>query len=145
MTYVPGAEGPLQTKFRGVVFQAHVPKKVNADIVDALKGNRFFQIGVFDPDKIGVVAGDPPKTHVEYRGHVANWLKSVGTLDELASRWAKDRNLRAICQVDEDDLRYLGTLIEPKLAELTRAEGLKPTDMGAIFVKHGIFELPWRV
>jgi hypothetical protein len=81
---------------------------------------------------------------MEYRGYVANWLNSVRTTEALILKWSSDRDLRERCDVGSDDFEYLGTLIEPKAASLARQDGLSDQQVASLWVKHGIFELPWR-
>ena len=81
---------------------------------------------------------------MDYRGYVLEWMKSVSTIEDLVKHWAADRNLRVKCEVGEDDIRYLGTLIEPKLRQMRLQAGLSDTAVADIWVKHGVLDLPWR-
>jgi hypothetical protein len=81
---------------------------------------------------------------MEYRGHVVDWLKNVETIDQFVIKWAADRDLRETCEVGQDDVSYLGTLVEPKLRAMRLAEGKSENDVAGVFVKRGVLELPWR-
>ena len=89
VTYLPGEGDPASVKWRGVEFKANVPVRItNASHLEAARGNRFYRVGTETP---GEVEFGPPKTAMEYRGHVLDWLKGVETIDQLATHWASDR------------------------------------------------------
>ncbi len=142
VTYLPGEGDPHSVRWRGVEFKANVPVRItNASHLEAARGNRFYRVGA---EASGEVNFGPPKTAMEYRGHVLDWLRSVETIDQLATHWAGDRNLRMACEVGQDDVSYLGTIVEPKLKALRLKEGLSDMDVAAVWVKHGVLDLPWR-
>jgi hypothetical protein len=141
ITFCPEEGGSSSTTWRGIVFKAHIPVMIkDQTMIDAAKGNRFFSVG----DEIVRTPNAAPKTRDEYRNHVVAWLKEVLTTDDLAHRWARDRNLRTSCEVGSDDLNYLGTLIDPKLRDLQRADGLSDPQVATLFIQVGILDLPWR-
>lgn len=142
VTYIPKEGDPLSVKWRGVEFKANVAIRVTrGDLLDAARANRFFRVGS-EP-----VANDPtapPKTAMEYRGYVVGWINGCTTVEQVAAHWAADRQLRVTCEVGQDDVSYLGTLVEPKLRQLRLAEGLSEMDAANVWVKHGVLDLPWR-
>lgn len=145
VTYLPGEGDPSSCKWRGIEFKANVPVRVleteRPGLIDAARGNRFFRVG---SERSGSAPMGPPTTAMEYRGHVVDWLKDCTTVDQIVSHWAADRDLRTKCEVGQDDISYLGTLVEPKLRQLRMAEGLSEMDVAGIWVKHGVLDLPWR-
>jgi hypothetical protein len=142
VTYCPGRDDPHVTKWRGVEFKANVPMRVtNAEMIDAARLNRFFRVG--NETNINTPHA-PPTTAMAYRGWVLDWVKEVETIDQLVTHWAADRALRSSCEVGQDDISFLGTLIEPKLKQFRMAAGLSDAQVADIWVKHGILELPWR-
>jgi hypothetical protein len=109
--------------------------------IEAARGNKFFRVGAGGPNNAPV---GPPKTAMEYRGHVVDWIKDCETVDQVAAHWAADRQLRFVCEVGQDDISFLGTLVEPKLRALRMAEGLTDSQVAAVWIKHGVLDLPWR-
>jgi hypothetical protein len=142
VVYTPGEGDPNTVKWRGIQFKANVPVRVtNAEHIEAARVNKFFRVG--EARKNDAPIGSP-KTAMEYRGHVVDWIKGCESVDQVAQHWAADRNLRVKCEVGQDDIDFLGTLVEPKLRALRLAEGLNEMQMAAVWVKHGVFEFPWR-
>jgi hypothetical protein len=142
VTYLPCEGDPVTIKWRGVEFKANVPVLVSDDAhIEAARGNKFFGVGgeakTDNPNRAPVDAMD-------YRAHVIDWMRDVQTVEELVTYWAADRNLRGKCDVGDDDIRYLGTIIEPKLRDLRNQEGLNQVQVAQIWIDHGILELPWR-
>lgn len=143
VTYKPGHDDPAIVKWRGTEFKANVPIRLtNRDHVDAARGNRFFHVGSGKPEDDG--PREQPKTAMEYRGHVVDWMDRVRSIDDLAACWSADRSLREKCEVGQDDVAFLGTLVEPKLRHLRLEAGLSEMDVAGIWVKHGVLDLPWR-
>lgn len=142
LTYCPGEGDPSTCKWRGIEFKANVPVRVtNAEHIAAARGNKFFRVG--SERKNDAPIGSP-KTAMEYRAHVVDWIKECATVDQVASLWGADRNLRVKCEVGQDDIDFLGTLVEPKLRALRLQEGLSEMKVAEIWVKHGVLEFPWR-
>lgn len=142
LTYCPGEGDPNAIKWRGVEFKANVAVRVTDDEhISAARGNKFFRVG--SERKNDAPIGSP-KTAMEYRGHVVDWIKGCESVDQIAIHWAADRDLRVKCEIGRDDIDFLGTLVEPKLRALRMAEGLNEMQMAAVWVKHGVFEFPWR-
>jgi hypothetical protein len=143
VTYRPGEGDPSSCKWRGIEFKANVPVRIkNVDHVDAARGNKFFHVGSDKPEDAGPRGA--PKTAMEYRGHVVDWMERVRSIDDLAACWSADRGLREKCEVGQDDVSFLGTLVEPKLRQLRLEAGLTEMDVAGIWVKHGVLDLPWR-
>lgn len=141
VTYVPGPEGPMETKWMGIVFRANAPKMVTKRaLIEAAKKNPFFKVGPFDPrtDVYREHEPAPPKTSREYRAHCVRWLLKTDSLDELAERWRDEAQLRADCEVGSDDLDYLSSLFDPKIADLIRRED-EPAEKRRQIVKRGDF------
>jgi hypothetical protein len=142
ITYIAGQGDPASVKWRGIEFPANAAVSVvDEELVNLARGNPFFRVG---DEPAAQNANAVPTTHMEYRGYVANWLNSVRTTEALILKWSSDRDLRERCDVGSDDFEYLGTLIEPKAASLARQDGLSDQQVASLWVKHGIFELPWR-
>jgi len=142
VTYFPGRGDPDYAVWRGITFNAGEPVFVtDQSMVEAARGNRFFHVGEGKPQKDPLA---PPVNAKEYRAHVVRWLKDTRSVDQLVGNWAGDRTLRQECEIGLDDIQWLGTLVEPKLRELSRAEGLDPSKVAEIWISHGILELPWR-
>lgn len=145
VTYLPNEGDPHTTKWRGVEFKANLPVRLmDKDHIEAARTNRFFRVGLDEPPGSTRGYSGPPKTAMEYRGRVVAWIKTVETVDQVAAHWAADRALRAACEVGQDDISYLGTLVEPKLKALRLKEGLNDVAMAGIWVKHGNTDIPWR-
>jgi hypothetical protein len=142
IVYCPGEGDPNTVRWRGIEFKANVPVRVtNAEHIEAARGNKFFRVGAARPNDMPLGA---PKTAMEYRGHVVDWIKGCETVDQVASHWGSDRNLRVKCEVGQDDIDFLGTLVEPKLRALRLQEGLSEMQVAGVWVKHGVLEFPWR-
>jgi hypothetical protein len=142
ITYLPGDGDPHTVKWRGQEFKANTPVRVtNESLIEAALLSRFFRVGSSDPTK--APAGSP-KTAMEYRAHVVDWIKDCEMVDQVATHWAADRQFRVTCEVGQDDISFLGTLVEPKLKALRMKEGLTDAQVAAVWIKHGVLDLPWR-
>ena len=125
ITYLPAEGDPTSVKWMGHMFHANVPKTVtNAALIEKAKTNKFFKIGAFDPatDAVKVEETTEPKTPEQYRAHAVAWLKRIKSVDALDLKWQSEETLRIACEVGSDDIEYLMSLIEPKRAELRKAE-----------------------
>ena len=141
--YLPGEGDPHTVKWRGVEFKSNVATRVtDKELIEAARANRFYRVGN-DAPNMGAFVG-PPKTAMEYRSYVVDWIKGCETVDQVAAHWAADRDLRGKCEVGNDDISFLGTLVEPKLRALRQREGLSDMGVAGIWVKHGVLEFPWR-
>jgi hypothetical protein len=126
----------------GVEFKANVPTLVkDKDHIASARGSRFFHVG---NDVAEESPNKAPQDAMDYRGHVLGWAKGVTTVEELVTRWARDRDLRMRCEVAHDDIQYLGTLIEPRLQKMRMAEGLSETQVAELWIKHGELVIPWK-
>ena len=142
VTYLPDAGDPAIAICRGVEFKANVPTLVkDKDHIASARGSRFFRVG---SDVVEENPNKAPQDAMDYRGHVLGWAKGVTTVEELVTRWARDRDLRMRCEVAHDDIQYLGTLIEPRLQKMRMAEGLSETQVAALWIKHGELVIPWK-
>jgi len=143
ITYMPGKGDPDVCSWRRMTFPAGVPVEVSdASMIKAARGNRYFHVGS------GIPAKNPnrgPDDDMSYRGHVVEWLKETTTVDQLAEKWASEETLRQQCEIGDVGIRYLGTLIEPKLRDMALMEGLDSVAVAKLFIKHGILMLPWRM
>lgn len=159
VTYTPGPLDPVTAKWCGHVFHANVAKeikahadgaerdKLNHHLVERARENKFFLVGTAK-DGTAKAKRDPqamPTTAREYVGYMVEWLKddSIQNAEQLISRFARDRDLRATCDVGTDDYNYLATLFMPKLHELQRMDELSDAQIGSLWVSHGINQLPW--
>jgi hypothetical protein len=142
VVYFPGDGDPATTKWRGVEFKSGIPVRVtNKDHIAAARANRFYRVGNDAPQENPNII---PAGAMEYRAYVMRWMEGVSTVEQLVRNWARDRDLRAKCEVGYDDIMYLGTLIEPKLRQMRLSEGLSDTQVCELWIKHGILDLPWR-
>lgn len=154
ITYLPGPHDPNVTTWCGITFHANVPKdvtghaegsereKLHHHLIERARDNPFFKVGNARPKK---PANELPKTAEQYRAYVVGWLSNpdIQHANDLIARWARDRDLRAACEVGADDYSYLGTLFMPKLHELARGDELTEQQVAVLWVENGITELPW--
>ncbi len=141
VTYLAGEGDPASVKWRGVEFKANAPQRIkDPSHIEAARANRFFRVG----DENKETPNRPIEDAMDYRAHVVEWMRGVTTVEELVKSWAADRSLRVKCETGEDDIRFLGTLIEPKLRDMRKGEGLSDGQVAQIWVDHGILDLPWR-
>jgi hypothetical protein len=142
VTYLPRSGDPETTKWRGVEFKANVPTRITDKAhIEAARNNSFFRVGNNVNED---VPNGPPTDAMEYRGHVLGWVKDVATVEQLVKAWAQDRDVRLKCEIGHDDISFLGTLIEPKLRMMRLSEGLNETQVAELWMRYGIFDLPWR-
>jgi hypothetical protein len=147
VTYLAGDDGsPATVKFAGHTFRANVPQRVEMpkSWFDMVRGNLTFVVGEFDPANLRPPPAAPIKTDKQYRAHVARGLRQATGARELIRQWVRDTQLRAECDVGSDDFDYLGSLIEPRLAELAKMDGLNDKQIAALWVENGVFQKPWR-
>lgn len=147
VTYLASEEGsPATVQFAGYTFRANIPQRVemSAEWFDMVRGNKFFVVGEFKPDELRPAPPAEIKTDKQYRAHVERWLKQVNSTHELIRQWVRDTQLRHMCDVGSDDYDLLGSLIEPRLAELAKMDGLNDRQVAAIWVENGIFQKPWK-
>lgn len=154
ITYTPGPLDPVTVKWCGHTFQANVGKeitgradgtereKLNYHMIERARENKHFAVGNARPKR------DPmelPKTPEGYRAYMVAWLKDpdIQTTEQLIARFAKDRDLQITCEVGHDDYAYLGTLFQPRLHELARGDELTEPQVAALWINHGIMQLPW--
>ena len=142
VTYLPNDGDPTKTKWRGIEFHANIPVRITDEShIASARGNPSFRVGNDGPTEN---PNHPPRNAMEYRGHVLKWVKDLDQVEHVVQHWAKDRILRAALEVGEDDIQFLGTIIEPKLSALRKAQGLSQHDVASLWIKYGVLELPWR-
>jgi len=138
VTYLPGPDDPVQTKFAGHVFTANVPKTIagdhdadpktaayrSAQLIETAKKNRFFKVGEFNASRDGVAVEEQnkPQTAEQYRAHAVAWLKTVDSVEKLDTKWIDEEPLRQQCEVGYDDIEYLRSLFVPKREELRKRD-----------------------
>lgn len=145
LTYLPGPGDPATIKWRGVEFKANIPKRItDADHIAAARLNRFFRVGKDDPKDPGRNPNDGPKTPMEYRAHVIAWIKTCESVEDVVKHWSDDRVLRQTCEVGSDDITWLGAIVEPKLSDFRRKEGMSDAAVASVWIKYGVLDLPWR-
>ncbi len=125
VTYLPGPEDGSETQFAGHHFYANLPLTIKAkkSFLDKLRGNGFFKVGEFNPDKDKVKLREEnpkPKTSDQYKAYAVAWFKASTNLLDFDARWTAEENLRRDCGVGADDLDYLATLARPKRADLEK-------------------------
>ena len=148
VTYLAGEGDPAKVKWRGIEFNANVPVRLTDKAhIEAARGNRCFRVGNESKD----TPFKAPADAMEYRAHVVDWMRGVDRLEDptekleyIIGKWAGDRNLRVVCEVGQDDIAFLGTMFEPKMAALRKAAGLNNLQVADMWVRHGILDLPWR-
>lgn len=144
VTYTPGKGDPETTTWRGMEFTAGKPVRVkDMTHIDAIRANKFFKIG---DGKSESELDKDPEDATEYRAHVWRWINGPGMtrIDAICAKWSSESELRKKCEVSGDDVKMLGTLIEPKMKSLRMAEGLTDMQVAQLWVAHGTLDLPWR-
>lgn len=124
VTYTPGREDPVSVTWNKIVFEANKPRMVNDPrIVERAKRNPWFKVeGEKQADKGYDPATDTPVNSTQYRAYAITWLKTVKSSSELTTRWSKEEELRATCDVGTDDLDYIARHYDPRLEELRKME-----------------------
>lgn len=154
LTYLPGDGDPPSVKWAGHTFQANVPKeitghaegtereKLNLHLIESARGNRHFKVGNERPKRD---ASSMPRNADEYRAYVVSWLKDAANdhADAMIRRFAKERELRLVCEVGSDDYAFISSLFMPKLHELAKADELTEGQVAQIWLQNGFNELPW--
>lgn len=145
LTYVPSEGDPHSVTWRKRTFAANVPVVVDdLDMIEAARGNSRFIVGDFKAGMMPPKVNEIPTSPTGYRLHVMQWMRDVVSVDQLVEQWGKDRALRGACDVGADDISYLGTLLDPKMRELQRRDGLSDQQLASVWIKHGFLEIPWR-
>lgn len=149
ITYLPGPEDPVTTKFFGHVFHANVPKIVtNRELIKKLRDhpNPFFKVGPFDPakDKAPVIGfiGEPT-TSEQYRAHAVGWINKCADIDDMAKTWVAEQRLRDACEFGTDDYMWLGTIFLPKMHDLAKRAELNDSRLAQLWQRYGVFSLPF--
>lgn len=155
ITYVPGDGDPASVKWGGHTFQANIAKEIeghpegsareqlNHALIESARNNPCFRLG---SEKAPRKAKNAlPKTADEYKAYIVRWMQdpSIQSASDLIGRFAKDRELQAACEVGADDFAWIGTLFMPKLSDLAKADELSNEQVAAIWLQHGINQLPW--
>jgi hypothetical protein len=145
VVYLPGPGDPATIKWRGLEFRANVPRRIaDAHHIEAARTNRFFRVGKGDPKDQGRNPNEGPKNPMEYRAHVVAWIKTCNSVEDVIRHWSDDRVLRQTCEVGDDDIKWLGTMAEPVLADLRKKQGMSDADVMRVWIKYGVLDLPWR-
>jgi len=73
------------------------------------------------------------------------WLKdpNLDHAEKLIARYAKDRDLREVCEVGADDYSWLATLFMPKLHDLAKGDELTEGQVASLWINHGFNQLDW--
>lgn len=154
VTYVPGEGDPSSVKWCGHTFHANVPKeitghaegtaseKLNHHLIERARENPSFKVA---GSRVKRDASALPKTAEEYRAYMIAWLKGPGIehVDQLIARFARDRELQAVCEVGSDDFSFLSTLFMPKLHELAKADELTEGQVASLWINAGVNQMPW--
>lgn len=131
VTYKPGPGDPAETVWKGHKFAANTPRPVavvlgadgNADphsMIELAKGNPFFEVE--GHDKKDLRAAGEPKTPEAYKAYAVDWFKKAKSADDFETRWDSEEEMRERAGVGTDDLEWLASLSEPRLAELKKAD-----------------------
>lgn len=150
ITYMPGTEDPVSTKFFGHTFHANVPKIVtNAELIKKLREhpNPFFKLGQFNPETDHAppegFTGEP-KTAEQYRAHAVTWIKKCKDIEDLAKTWVAEQRVREMCDFGTDDYAWLGTIFIPTMHELARKADMgRDDDLKKLWARYGVFALPF--
>jgi hypothetical protein len=154
ITYLPGPLDPVQVTWGGHVFHANVPKEIrghaagsdrekfNLGLIESARANKTFAVGNAKPKRDAI---KDPTTAEEYRAYFVEWLKDprIEHAEPLIERFANDRELQLACGVGTDDFEYMGTLFMPRLYQLAKADELTEQQLAAVWVRHGVNQLPW--
>jgi hypothetical protein len=129
ITYLPGPEDANSTTWMRHVFHAHQPKTVtNPELIEKARNNPWFKVGHFDVQTDARTKIEPtpfPKTAGQYKVYALDWSKKSESVDALDMRWAEEEKLRRECDVDEEDIDYLRSVIGPLRSELAKKD--RPT------------------
>ena len=158
ITYIPGHGDPPFVQWGGHTFHANVAKEItgnaegtkreqlNMELIERARDNKTFQVGGAKRPR---AKSTTPETADQYRAHLAEWLKTIREDQGLAhvsfliERFAKERDLRILCEVGASDYELISTLFMPVLGDLAKADELTEDQVAAIWRQHGFNELPW--
>lgn len=130
ITYTPQGDGaPYETIWNRHRFRANVPVAVKdvptglsgAEMVAMAKTNPHFAVEGFEPAKIVNATPDTPE---RYRSYAVGWIRMANSSDEMLKRWKNEAELREECGTGPDDVEYLQTIFNPRLAILKDSEKL---------------------
>jgi hypothetical protein len=155
ITYVPGDGDPSSVVWGGHTFKANIPKELtghpdgnkreqlNHEMITLARDNKHFVVGG-DGTRARKKAVDP-ETADQYRAHLAEWLKSpnIDSADVLIARFAKERDLRTLCEVGSQDYELISSLFMPRLGALAKSDELTEEQVAVLWRNHGFNELPW--
>lgn len=123
VTYKPGPQDPVETKWNGHKFMANVPRPVIDDgephgMIALAKGNMCFEVEGHDKK----AQPDPgaPKTPEAYRAYAVDWFKKAKSADEFNERWDGEADMREAAGCGTDDVEWLNSIGGPILAELKK-------------------------
>lgn len=156
ITYIPGNGDPAAVKWGGHTFHANVPKDIkgnpdgsdreqlNHQLIEAARTNPVFRLGS-EKGPRRVKGHGTPKSADEYRRYFVGWFNdaNIDSAEALISRFAKDRELQAACEVGTDDYAVIRDLFMPKLSDLAKADELSNEQVAGLWLNHGYNQLPW--
>lgn len=143
VTYQPGFGDPMTVKWRGYNLTAGKPVVItNADDLEAAKKNKFFAVDGHDNTEENPNAG--PMSSMDYRRRWVGEMDRFQTVEELIKAFAGERQMREAAGVGQDDIKWLGTMIEPRIKDMRGREGLNDRQVSDLWLKYGIPDQPWR-
>lgn len=155
VTYIPGEGDPATVKWCGHTFRANVPvpieghpegserQRLNHHLIESARNNPSFRLSSEKGPRKSKNA--LPKNEDEYKAHVVRWMQdpSIDSAQALIERFAKDRQLQIDCEVGSEAFAWIRDLFMPKLSDLAKADELSNEQVAAIWVQHGVNQLPW--
>lgn len=130
ITYTPQGEGaPHETIWNRHRFRANIPVTVQdvptglsaAQMVAMAITNPHFAVEGFEPAKTVSAVPDTPE---RYRSYAVGWIRIANVSSDMLKRWKDEAELREECGVGSDDVEYLQTIFNPRLAILKDSEKL---------------------
>jgi hypothetical protein len=143
VTYTPLDGDPAKVKWRRIEFLANKPVRIkDPDHIEAARQNKSFRVAgeeaMVDPNS------PKPAKNMQYRKHWLDAMPRFETCEDLIKAWSSEINMRRDMEVAEDDILWLGRIIEPKLKLMRQQEGKTEQDIANIWVRYGINDIPWR-
>lgn len=121
VTYRPQSGDPSEIKWNGHNFVANVPRPVaHENMIEQAKGNPWFDVEGHEKPK--AQPANTPKTPEQYRAYAADWFKKAKTSADFEQRWEEEEEMRDAAGVGTDDVEWLQSIANPRLAELKKSE-----------------------